>query len=52
MHFSKLQLSLTKMRKHVNWEQVELLWTDVIYIIVVAGAVFGTVHQLLIEFYL
>jgi hypothetical protein len=39
------------MWEQVNWEQVQLLWTDVLYMIVVAGAVFGAVHQLLIEFY-
>jgi len=48
--FSKLNSSLINIWKQVNWEQVQLLWTDVLYIIAVAGAVFGAVHQLLIEF--
>jgi uncharacterized protein (DUF2062 family) len=45
--FFKLKCSLAKMWKR---EQIQQLWADVLYIVVVAGAVFGVLHQLLIEF--
>jgi uncharacterized protein (DUF2062 family) len=44
---SKLKRSLAKTWKR---EQVQQLWADVLYIVVVAGAGFGVLHQLLIEF--